>query len=88
MKKEFDEALKWYNKSLEIIEKIPNANEVSLADGYYSVGYIYTDKKKYNEALMYLNKALPIYNKYFGENNEEVVETKELIEQCKQALNE
>ena len=82
----YEEALKWIDKALEIREKVLDPLHPELATTYASIGLAYVGMKNYEEALEYLEKALPGCIKSYGEENENTILLKQLIEYCKQAL--
>ena len=84
----YEEALKWIDKALEIREKVLDPLHPELATTYASIGLAYVGMKNYEEALEYLEKALPGCIKSYGEENENTILLKQLIEYCKQALGE
>jgi tetratricopeptide (TPR) repeat protein len=59
----YDEALKYYNKSLKIRFKIYGENHPEVALVYNNIAGVYLKQGKYDEALQHHNKALPIYFK-------------------------
>ncbi len=81
-----EEALKWYDKALEIKEKVLDPLSPDLAITYYNKGGVYFEMGNYDKVLEYFNKALPGFIKNFGEENENTIFVKQLIERCKQAL--
>ena len=81
-----EEALKWYDKDLQIKEKVLDPLSPSLASIYTIIGIAYANMKNYEEALEYFEKALPGFIKGFGEENENTIILKQLIEEYKQAL--
>ena len=59
----YDEALKYYNKSLKIRFKIYGENHPEVALVYKNIAGVYLKQGKYNEALKHNNKALIIREK-------------------------
>ena len=82
----YEEALKWYDKALEIKEKVLDPLSPALAITYANKGDVYFEMENYDKALEYFNKALPGFIKNFGEENENTIFVKQMIEQCNQAL--
>jgi tetratricopeptide (TPR) repeat protein len=74
-KGDYDQAIKFYNKSLSI--KIANFGEnySDVAKTYNNIGVIYMDKGKYSQAIEILNRALTIWLSTFGENHPHVTAT-------------
>ncbi len=66
--KNYDKALKYAKKALDILEKIPE-EENELIAIYLAIATIYDDIKNYEEALIYSKKALRIIKKNLGENS-------------------
>ena len=85
-KGDFNEALKWANKALQLREKFSDSLDPALSVLYTNIGLIYFKMQNYSEALEYFNNALPGFIKNFGDEHKVIVATKQLIEQCKQAL--
>lgn len=83
-----EEALKWYDKALEIREKVLDPLHPSLATTYNNIGFAYACMKNYEEALEHFEKAFPGYIKNYGEENKRTILLKQWIEYCKQALGE
>ncbi len=54
-----DKALEYLNKALEIQKKLSiGQDNEEIANTYYSIGIVYTEKREFDRALEYLNKAL------------------------------
>jgi len=66
-----DEAEKYY---LSLINLLPN-NHLSIADVYYNLGHIYSDKNDYDSSLKWYNKSLEIWMKIFKSNNPDLANT-------------
>ena len=60
---QYDNALKFYKKTLNIDLKLYGENHPNIAISYNDIGLIYKDIAQYNKALFYLNKALEIFLK-------------------------
>ena len=54
-----DEALKYYNKSLELKRQL--GNEKMVADGLVSIGHVHIEKKEYLFALDHFKKSIEYY---------------------------
>ena len=67
---EYDKALSYYLKAIEILEKVyeENPNQHSLAVNYNNVGGVYGDLGEYKQSLKYQLKALKIYKKIYAKN--------------------
>ena len=57
---EYEEAIAYFEKSLNIDKKILPPNHLNLAASYYQIASVYDDKKEYSKALSYYEKALEI----------------------------
>ncbi|CAF3631419.1 unnamed protein product [Rotaria sp. Silwood1] len=65
-KGEYDKALEYYEKALQIrIQSFP-PNHPSLAPTYSNIGSVYNDKGEYDKALEYYKKALAIQMKFLS----------------------
>ncbi|CAF5221597.1 unnamed protein product, partial [Rotaria magnacalcarata] len=58
---EYPEAVKFYEKSLEIKRKTLSEDDVSLADTYGNIGIVYKNMGEYSKALEYYEKANKIF---------------------------
>lgn len=54
---------------------------------YQNIAQIYIEQKRFLEAQDYLEKALKIYLLKFGENHNQSIQTKKLLEHVQQKLN-
>ena len=86
VKGDSDEALKWLNKALNIQEQVLDSLSPKLATSYLILGGLYIGKGDNDKGLEYFNKILLIFSTHFGEENEKTITMKQMIEQCKQAL--
>jgi tetratricopeptide (TPR) repeat protein len=68
---DFNEALKWLNKSLIIKENKLGTNHISTAFTYFYLGGVYKDLGKYDEAIIWYSKALLIRERIFGKKHPE-----------------
>lgn len=60
--RDFRNALKYYNESLELKRSI--GNEIDLAGSLWGIGHVYFIKQNYNQALKYYFELYEIYQKY------------------------
>jgi len=67
-KGEYAKALEWYNKALEIREKVLGKEHQHTALTYNNIAYVYHDQGDYAKALEWYYKALAIYGKVLGEH--------------------
>jgi tetratricopeptide (TPR) repeat protein len=65
----YTEAITYYEKSLEINQKMLPENHSSLATIYNSIGLVYSTMSEYSEALSHCEKALEIRQKTFPANH-------------------
>jgi tetratricopeptide (TPR) repeat protein len=66
---EYEEAIEYYEKSLNIEQKTLPANHPDLATSYNNIGAVYNNMGDYSEALSYYEKALKIYQKSLPEDH-------------------
>ena len=66
---EYDEALEYYSKSLDINIEIFGENHQEVAISYANIGSIYFFNKEYDKALEYHNKSLEISLLTLGDNH-------------------
>lgn len=66
---EYDDALKYYGKALEIRKKVLGAKHPDTANSYNNIGIVYYDLGKYEDALKYYKDALKIQEKVLGEEH-------------------
>ncbi|CAF2040865.1 unnamed protein product [Rotaria magnacalcarata] len=57
----YQEAIKFYEKSLKVNEQILSPNDPDLASMYNNIGGVYNDMGKYSKALEYYEKANKIF---------------------------
>jgi tetratricopeptide (TPR) repeat protein len=60
---DYEKAILFYEKALEIDQKSLPSNHLSLANTYNNIGAVYDNMKEYSNALCYYQKALDIYQK-------------------------
>ncbi len=66
---DYSKALSYYEKALEIKEKILPPNHPSLAISYTCHGSVYVEMGDYSKALSYYEKAFEIYGKALPANH-------------------
>jgi len=57
-KSEYEKALEYYQKALEIQKELLGEKHTNVADFYKNIGLVYADKFEYDKALEYYQKAL------------------------------
>ena len=65
----YNEAVEYYEKSLEIYKKSLPENHPSLAASYNNIGSVYKSMGEYSKALEYYEKSLEISEKSLPENH-------------------
>jgi len=68
-KGDYDRALEYYEKALNIGKKIYGEEHPNIATNYNNIGLAYYNKGDYDRALEYYKKALNIYKKIYGEEH-------------------
>ncbi|CAF0715213.1 unnamed protein product [Adineta steineri] len=66
---EYQEALTYYEKSLDIDQKILHSNHPDLASSYVGIGIVYDSMGNYQRALFYYEKALEIQQQTLPPNH-------------------
>ncbi|CAF2715631.1 unnamed protein product [Rotaria sp. Silwood2] len=66
---EYTNATTYYQRSIEIKQKIPSPTDIDLSLTYNNVGMVYSKIGDYSNALSYCQKALEIRQKYFPSND-------------------
>lgn len=66
---EYNKALKFFQKALEISKKVLRENHPNIATNYNNIGTVYDIQGDYKEALNLFQKALEIKKKVLGENH-------------------
>jgi tetratricopeptide (TPR) repeat protein len=66
---DYQEALSFYERALEIFEKSHPANHPSLASSYNNIGLVYTDMGEYSKALSSHERALEVRQKSLPPNH-------------------
>lgn len=63
-KHQWDEAIEYHQKSLEISEKLPDTRQMEvMARSYNNLGVVYQGKRQWDEAASYHKKSLGIFEK-------------------------
>jgi tetratricopeptide (TPR) repeat protein len=68
----YEEAIGYYEKSLEINRKLFSANHPDLATSYDHIGNAYHNMGEYSKAISYYEKALEIFQKTLPENHSDL----------------
>ena len=76
---EYEKALEWYEKGLEIKLKTLGPDHPSTATTYFNLGALYDNMKDYKTSLENLELALAIYLKSFGPNHPQYIRIKSWI---------
>ena len=66
---DYDKALEFENKALEIKKEVLGEKHADTANSYNNIGVVYEELGDYNEALEYHNKALEIRKEVLGEKH-------------------
>jgi tetratricopeptide (TPR) repeat protein len=66
---EYAEAIRFYEKSLKIEQKIFSPTDPDLAPSYDNIGSVYGEMREYSKVLRYYEKALEIYKKSLPANH-------------------
>ncbi|CAF1456000.1 unnamed protein product [Adineta steineri] len=66
---DYEKAIWYYEKALEICQKTLPSNHPSLATSYNNIGLVYKNMGEYSKALSYYEKALEIQHKTFPSNH-------------------
>lgn len=69
---DYDNAIAYYQKLLELQKEKNTENSTEVADTYSWIGYIYYLKSDFDNALMNYEKALKIREKRLGKDNKDV----------------
>jgi tetratricopeptide (TPR) repeat protein len=80
-KREFDKALDFMLKSLEMRKKVIHSNHKDIAESLYYIGIVYCRMGKHKLALDWFNKALDIREKIYPIGHKNIEDTKNKIEQ-------
>ncbi len=74
-KSEYDKALEYYFKSLDIYKELFGEKHDDVATSYNNIGVVYEKKSEYDKALQYNLKSLEIKKEFFGEKHVEVADS-------------
>ena len=69
---DYDKALEYYFKALEIREKVLGKEHPDTATSYNNIGLVYGTKGDYDKALEYYFKAKDIYEKVLGKEHPDI----------------
>lgn len=83
MTKNFDKALEFLLKSLEIREKYLNENNIILGIYYQHIGGTYINELIFDKPLEYYNKAIQIFYKHLNDQNQYEKSTEYFIKTIK-----
>ena len=72
---DYDKALEYYFKALEIREKVLGKDHSDTAQSYNNIGTVYSDKGKYDKALEYYLKSLEIREKVLGKEHPDTAQS-------------
>ncbi|CAF0881596.1 unnamed protein product [Adineta ricciae] len=75
----YDEALRFYEKSLETREKTCSSDDPDIAISLISIANLYFKRQKYNEALEHFQRAVIIQEKLFPNYFNDLVKTLNLM---------
>ena len=73
MRSDYQGALTWYQKSLELSEKILGKEHLVVATIHNNIALVYGRQKDYQKALEQYQKSLEINEKILGEDHPEAV---------------
>lgn len=68
-KKNYNEAINYYEDALKILKKVLGNNNVNIGAGYRDIGECYYYLDKIDEAINYYKDALKIFDQYFDFDN-------------------
>ena len=66
---EYETALKYYRKALQVDNELYGDRHSTVAGNYGNIGNAYNDLGEYTSALEYYNKSLKMYKAVFGNTN-------------------
>ncbi|CAF1358045.1 unnamed protein product [Adineta ricciae] len=75
----YDEALRFYEKSLETREETCSSDDPDIAISLISIANLYFKRQKYNEALEHFQRAVIIQEKLFPNHFNDLVKTLNLM---------
>lgn len=70
-KGEYDKALEFYGKALEISEALPETEHNDTATTYNNIGTVYCDLHDYDKAMEYYFKAMEMHEKTLGKDHQD-----------------
>ncbi|MFQ6015947.1 MAG: tetratricopeptide repeat protein, partial [Anaerolineae bacterium] len=80
---EWDKALQFFNRSLQIRERI--GDTAGLATTWGNLGYLYEAQGDYGQALEYASKALAVFEQLGAY---EAAQVKELVQRLREKMEE
>ena len=83
---EYEKALEWYEKGLEIKLKTLGHDHPNTASTYFCLGALYDNMKDYKTSLENLELALAIYLKSLGPNHPQISSVKSWIAGVKEEM--
>ena len=83
---EYEKALEWYEKGLEIKLKTLGPDHPDTATTYFNLGVLYHNMKDYKTSLENLELALAIYLKSFGPTHPHISSVKSWIAGVKKKM--
>ncbi|CAF4866765.1 unnamed protein product [Rotaria sp. Silwood1] len=86
--KKYDEAITFYEKSLEIKQKVMPPNSRSFAVSYNEIGSVYEKLNEYTKALLYYEKGLVIQQEILPSNDPGLASTFNNIGSVYEKLND
>jgi tetratricopeptide (TPR) repeat protein len=69
---DYEKAISFYEKELEIDQKSFSSNPIPLAYTYNNIGTVYDSMKEYSNAQFYYEKALEIYQKHLPPDHQDL----------------
>ena len=77
---EHEKALRYYNKALDVVEKVLGSEHPNTAATYINMAEVYQAQGKYEKALEHYEKALTVFMARLGENHPYTQSIKESVE--------
>ena len=81
-KGDYDTALEYYNKTLDIRKQLLGENHPDTATSYNNIGAVYDDKGDYDTALENYNKAKVILEQKLPSTHPNILTVKRNISKC------
>jgi tetratricopeptide (TPR) repeat protein len=69
---DYKQAISFYEKELEIDQKLFSSNPIAPAYTYNNIGAVYDNMKEYSNARLYYEKALEIFQKHLPPNHQDL----------------